>query len=231
MRLPNKVQRSPEYSAGNRSGVQIRRVVVAATVCAGLNCVVTCSSSAGATAPRHCPSYSIPTLREPSVNHLRILRLVFHDCRDIRTKYLGIFAMIGNSIPEYIFIRVCILCLRLVAPLGITYTFASWHAGRFLFSRWIGFYAIAEASFYLFVYLPRSRWLQQVSNICQEQWKACSVCCIQWSLSVYIVEQIYLGICSSLESKEIETLALERIFYQDKLTQSLTVCFTSASSI
>ncbi|KZT00054.1 uncharacterized protein LAESUDRAFT_739760 [Laetiporus sulphureus 93-53] len=68
--------------------------------------------------------------------------------------------MIGNSLLEYIEIRTCITCLRLVAPLSIVYTLASWHSGGFLCSRWLGIYALAEASFCLFVYLPRS-WLMQ----------------------------------------------------------------------
>ncbi|OBZ69286.1 hypothetical protein A0H81_10886 [Grifola frondosa] len=68
--------------------------------------------------------------------------------------------MIGHSIPEYIFIRISIFCLRLIAPLSIVYIALSLHAGELLYSRWIGIYAIAEAFFYLFVYLPRS-WLLQ----------------------------------------------------------------------
>ncbi|KAI0820178.1 Alpha/Beta hydrolase protein [Trametes gibbosa] len=69
--------------------------------------------------------------------------------------------MIGDSLPEYIFIRVCICALRLVAPLSIIYTCASLYYGQFLFSRWLGLYTVAEASFYLLVFLPRCKMLQK----------------------------------------------------------------------
>jgi hypothetical protein len=71
--------------------------------------------------------------------------------------------MIGNSWPEYVFIRISITGLRLIAPLSITYLAASYKAGVFLWSPLIGAYALVEASFYLFVYLPRRFYLQQVS--------------------------------------------------------------------
>ncbi|KAH9952035.1 Alpha/Beta hydrolase protein [Amylocystis lapponica] len=69
--------------------------------------------------------------------------------------------MIGRSLPEYIFIRTCICGLRLVAPASIGYVLASLHAGKFLFSPWLGAYALTEAAFYLLVYLPRGRYLQK----------------------------------------------------------------------
>ncbi|KAH9848920.1 Alpha/Beta hydrolase protein [Lenzites betulinus] len=69
--------------------------------------------------------------------------------------------MIGDSIPEYIFIRTCIFALRLVAPLSIFYTCANLYYGQFILSRWLGLYAGAEAAFYLFVYLPRCKVLQK----------------------------------------------------------------------
>ncbi|GJE96956.1 alpha/beta hydrolase [Phanerochaete sordida] len=69
--------------------------------------------------------------------------------------------MIGHSFPEYVFIRLCIVCLRLIAPLSITYVAACIYSGRWLYSPWIGYAACVEASFYLFVYLPRSYWLQK----------------------------------------------------------------------
>ncbi|KAH9917611.1 Alpha/Beta hydrolase protein [Fomitopsis serialis] len=72
--------------------------------------------------------------------------------------------MIGNSVPEYIFIRTCIAGLRLVAPLSFVYTLASWREGRFLCSPWVGAYALVEACFYLFVYLPRSFLLQKAAT-------------------------------------------------------------------
>jgi hypothetical protein len=71
--------------------------------------------------------------------------------------------MIGNSWPEYVFIRFSIIALRLIAPLSIIYLAASYHAAAFLWSPFLGAYVLLEAAFYLFVYLPRSFYLQQVS--------------------------------------------------------------------
>lgn len=71
--------------------------------------------------------------------------------------------MIGNSLPEYIFIRASIACLRLVAPLSVAYTLTSLYAGEILYCRWLGLYAIAETIFYAFVYVPRSYWLQKAA--------------------------------------------------------------------
>lgn len=71
--------------------------------------------------------------------------------------------MISNSFPEYVFIRICIAGLRAITPLSLVYILASWYQRRFLYSPWLGLYALAEACFYLFVYLPRSFLLQQVS--------------------------------------------------------------------
>lgn len=73
--------------------------------------------------------------------------------------------MIGNSLHEYIFIRASIIALRLVAPTSIVYLAASAYARSFFLSRIIGAFAIAEASFYLFVYVPRKRRLQQARFI------------------------------------------------------------------
>ncbi len=70
--------------------------------------------------------------------------------------------MIGDSWPEYVLIRISILALRLIAPLSIFYLAASYHASAFLWSPFLGAYALVEAAFYLFVYLPRSYYLQQV---------------------------------------------------------------------
>ena len=71
--------------------------------------------------------------------------------------------MISNSFPEYVFIRICIAALRAIAPLSLVYTLASWYEARFLYSRSLGLYALAEACFYVFVYLPRSFYLQKAS--------------------------------------------------------------------
>ena len=70
--------------------------------------------------------------------------------------------MIGRSLPEYIFIRLSIWGLRLIAPLSIAYTLLSYHRGHFIFSRSLGYCAAAEACFYLLVFLPRARLLQKV---------------------------------------------------------------------
>ena len=71
--------------------------------------------------------------------------------------------MIGNSWPEYVIIRISIIGLRLIAPLSIIYLAASYNAAAFFWSPFLGAYALVEAAFYLFVYLPRSFHLQQVS--------------------------------------------------------------------
>jgi hypothetical protein len=70
--------------------------------------------------------------------------------------------MIGRTWSEYVFIRLSIFGLRLVAPLSITYLAASWSAGTFLWSPIVGAYALIEAPFFLLVYLPRQRRLQRV---------------------------------------------------------------------
>lgn len=70
--------------------------------------------------------------------------------------------MIGQTWPEYAFIRLSITGLRLVAPLSTVYLAASWTAGSFLWSPILGVYALIEAPFYLFVYLPRYYRLQRV---------------------------------------------------------------------
>ncbi|KAI0351556.1 alpha/beta-hydrolase [Trametes cingulata] len=57
--------------------------------------------------------------------------------------------MIGDSLPEYVFIRLSILGLRLIAPLSILYVGYSWYHHQFLYSKWLGAYAVAEAAFYL----------------------------------------------------------------------------------
>ncbi|PSN75522.1 hypothetical protein BS50DRAFT_478254 [Corynespora cassiicola Philippines] len=69
--------------------------------------------------------------------------------------------MIGTSIPEYIFIRISILALRLITPLSIfycAYSIAdppSSGAGKALLT-----WCVIETAFWLLVYLPRKRSLQ-----------------------------------------------------------------------
>ncbi|KAI0245885.1 hypothetical protein BJV78DRAFT_1259315 [Lactifluus subvellereus] len=69
--------------------------------------------------------------------------------------------MIRHSWPEYVFIRVAILALRLVAPLSIIYLAASYYAGTFLWSPIFGVYTLIEAAFFFFVYLPRRSYMQR----------------------------------------------------------------------
>ncbi|EMD38036.1 hypothetical protein CERSUDRAFT_113174 [Gelatoporia subvermispora B] len=71
---------------------------------------------------------------------------------------------IGNSIPEYIFIRISIWCLRAVAPICIAYTIANWYIGSYWYSPWLGRYALLETTFYFLVYLPRTYVLQQAAT-------------------------------------------------------------------
>lgn len=63
--------------------------------------------------------------------------------------------MIGQTWPEYVFIRLSIFVLRLVAPLSTVYLAASWSAGTFLWSPLFGVYALIETLFFILVYLPR----------------------------------------------------------------------------
>ncbi|KAI9449905.1 hypothetical protein BJY52DRAFT_1305632 [Lactarius psammicola] len=69
--------------------------------------------------------------------------------------------MIGQTWPEYVFIRLSIFALRLVVPLSVVYLTASWSAGTFLWSPLFGVYALIETLFFLLVYLPRRSHLQR----------------------------------------------------------------------
>ena len=51
--------------------------------------------------------------------------------------------MIGQSLPEYIFIRLSILTLRLIAPLSVVYSLVNLYGGYFFYSRILGYYAAA----------------------------------------------------------------------------------------
>lgn len=68
--------------------------------------------------------------------------------------------MIGNSLPEYLFIRTSIIALRLVAPASILYLAISVWNALFPISPWLGIVAIAEAGFFSVFYLPRKKRLQ-----------------------------------------------------------------------
>ncbi|KAF2744803.1 hypothetical protein M011DRAFT_407644 [Sporormia fimetaria CBS 119925] len=73
--------------------------------------------------------------------------------------------MIGTSVPEYVFIRLCILGLRAVTPLSVFYlAFSigeppSTTAGKLLLT-WCTF----ESAFWLLVYVPRKRGLQAAAQ-------------------------------------------------------------------
>lgn len=73
--------------------------------------------------------------------------------------------MIGRSLVEYVFVRLSILGLRLIAPLSITYLAVSGYYGSISLSPVLAVYAAAEASFYLLVVIPRRRVLQKVRVI------------------------------------------------------------------
>ena len=72
--------------------------------------------------------------------------------------------MIGKGLKDYIIIRTAIFGLRLIAPASLVYLASSIYRSKFLFSAWLGSYAIAEAVFYLCVYLPRKHLMQKVSK-------------------------------------------------------------------
>ncbi|KAJ3902768.1 hypothetical protein F5879DRAFT_962740 [Lentinula edodes] len=67
--------------------------------------------------------------------------------------------MLGQSLPEYIFILSSISLLRLVAPLSFLYL--SYCLYTTSLTPWLFLFALLEASFYLFVYRPRRTVLQK----------------------------------------------------------------------
>lgn len=72
--------------------------------------------------------------------------------------------MIGKGIQDYIQIRAAILGFRAVAPASLLYLGASFAKKQWIGSKWLALYAIVEAAFYLLVYVPRHRRMQQVSS-------------------------------------------------------------------
>ncbi|MCJ1421370.1 hypothetical protein MMC32_007733 [Xylographa parallela] len=73
--------------------------------------------------------------------------------------------MIGTSFKEYAFIRACIFFLHYIAPLSIAccvLTLLIRHSG-FRIPKLLEIIAVAETSFYLFVYLPRRHYLQHAA--------------------------------------------------------------------
>jgi hypothetical protein len=71
--------------------------------------------------------------------------------------------MVGTSTFKYIQIRLCITGFRLVAPICFVYLAVTICYNRFLVSPWIGLYTTLEASFLLFIYIPRRARMQKVS--------------------------------------------------------------------
>ncbi|KAJ7144966.1 hypothetical protein C8R43DRAFT_561075 [Mycena crocata] len=65
--------------------------------------------------------------------------------------------MIGQSLPEYYFIRVCIAGLRLVAPASVLYLIGCAATGSILVSPVLGVVAACEASFYAVFFIRRRR--------------------------------------------------------------------------
>lgn len=73
--------------------------------------------------------------------------------------------MIGTSTEEYVFIRICIFCMRLITPLSIIYTFTTLLVHHPLRVPWaVEKWFILEAAFYLLIYLPRRAQLQAAAT-------------------------------------------------------------------
>ena len=73
--------------------------------------------------------------------------------------------MVGTSLWDYIFIRVCILLLHLIAPLSVLYSLASLLVRLpFPIPRVLQAWLALEAVFYLAIYLPRKAYLQRAAR-------------------------------------------------------------------
>ncbi|EIM92937.1 uncharacterized protein STEHIDRAFT_90320 [Stereum hirsutum FP-91666 SS1] len=72
--------------------------------------------------------------------------------------------MIGNSILDYVLIRICIVAFRLVAPLSALHAVASIYLGHAVVSKYLLYYTFLETFFFLGVYLPR-KWSLQTATI------------------------------------------------------------------
>ena len=73
--------------------------------------------------------------------------------------------MIGTTFYEYIFIRTSIFLLRSVTPICICYTTAYIiRPLHFLGAKFLFAYAAIETGFYLFIYLPRTFYLQTAAK-------------------------------------------------------------------
>ncbi|KAF2728247.1 hypothetical protein EJ04DRAFT_516734 [Polyplosphaeria fusca] len=81
--------------------------------------------------------------------------------------------MIGTSIHDYVFIRICIFVLHWIAPFSIFYCLSSLvYPAPFHVSRILQVWATLESAFYLLVYHPRKIYLQRAATyptpICRE---------------------------------------------------------------
>ena len=70
--------------------------------------------------------------------------------------------MIGNTLVDFIVIRVSITFLRLVAPASLIYLAAGYWRGTLDFASPLTLYALLEIAFFILVYLPRKSRLQKV---------------------------------------------------------------------
>ncbi|KZT10371.1 uncharacterized protein LAESUDRAFT_721715 [Laetiporus sulphureus 93-53] len=62
---------------------------------------------------------------------------------------------------DYIVVQALLASLRLVTPLSMAYMLLSCFTGHWIYSKWLGWYALAEVAFYALVYLPRRKMLQK----------------------------------------------------------------------
>lgn len=72
--------------------------------------------------------------------------------------------MIGTTLVEFVFIRITIVLLRLVAPFSLIYLAEESWRGTFSFASPFIIYALLEFGFFALVYLPRERLLQKVGT-------------------------------------------------------------------
>ncbi|KAG8528578.1 uncharacterized protein KY384_006265 [Bacidia gigantensis] len=72
--------------------------------------------------------------------------------------------MINESLPEYIFIRICILLLHYIAPLSILFSILFLiFPDVYHIPPWLQTYLFAEALFYLLIYVPQNSYLQRAA--------------------------------------------------------------------
>lgn len=90
--------------------------------------------------------------------------VIQHNLNPFSSNYiLGLLPiMIGKGFKDYVMIRSVIFGLRAMAPASLIYLAVSIYSLKFILSTWLGVYALAEATFYLFVYIPRQYLMQKV---------------------------------------------------------------------